>query len=118
MLNCRLPVPQAKAFVACRKITTVVVNKLTDSAVHTLAMDTFKSNFFAKPRILVSGDLEQRILLACLGNPDPVGSPTDKKTFDNEKTEEAPPRRDRAEAARRGCDAQRRQGFGGSAAGL
>jgi hypothetical protein len=62
MLNCRLPVPQAKAFVACREITTAVVNKLTDSAVHTLAMDTFKSSVFAKPMILLSGDLRQRIL--------------------------------------------------------
>ena len=42
-------------------------------------------------------------LLACLGNPDPVGMkvycPTGKETFDDEKTEEAPPRRDRGEAA-------------------
>jgi len=41
--------------------------------------------------------------LACLGNPDPVGMkvycPTGKETFDDEKTEEAPPRRDRGEAA-------------------
>jgi hypothetical protein len=33
--------------------------------------------------------------LACLGNPDPVGMkvycPTGKETFDDEKTEEAPP---------------------------
>ena len=68
MLTYRLPVPQAKAFVACRKITTVVVNKLTDSAVHTLAMDTFKSSVFAKPRILVSGDLRQRILCGRLSS--------------------------------------------------
>ena len=42
-------------------------------------------------------------VLACLGNPDPVGMkvycPMGKETFDNEKTEEAPPRRDRDEAA-------------------
>jgi hypothetical protein len=41
--------------------------------------------------------------LACLGNPDPVGMkvycPTGKETFDDETTEEAPPRRDRGEAA-------------------
>ena len=41
--------------------------------------------------------------VACLGNPDPVGMkvycPTGKETFDDEKTEEAPPRRDRGEAA-------------------
>jgi hypothetical protein len=77
MLNCRPPVPQAKAFVACRKITTVVVNKLTDSAVHTLAMDTFKSSFFAKPRILVSGDLRQctrcRRIPASAGPPGSLG---------------------------------------------
>jgi len=28
MLTCRLPVPQAKAFVDCREITTAVVNKV------------------------------------------------------------------------------------------
>ena len=41
--------------------------------------------------------------VACLGNPDPVGMkvycPTGKETFDDETTEEAPPRRDRGEAA-------------------
>jgi hypothetical protein len=41
--------------------------------------------------------------LACLGNPDPVGMKvycrTGKETFDDETTEEAPPRRDRGEAA-------------------
>ena len=45
----------------------------------------------------------RRIGLACLGNPDPVGMkvycPTGKETFDDETTEEAPPRRDRGEAA-------------------
>jgi hypothetical protein len=39
-----------------------------------------------------------RKMLACLGNPDPVGMkvycPTGKETFDDETTEEAPPRRD------------------------
>jgi len=43
--------------------------------------------------------------LACLGNPDPVGMkvycPTGKETFDDETTEEAPPRRDRGDDARR-----------------
>jgi hypothetical protein len=41
--------------------------------------------------------------LACLGNPDPAGMkvycPMGKETFDDETTEEAPPRRDRGEAA-------------------
>ena len=44
-----------------------------------------------------------RVGVACLGNPDPVGMkvycPTGKETFDDETTEEAPPRRDRGEAA-------------------
>jgi hypothetical protein len=43
------------------------------------------------------------VVVACLGNPDPVGMkvycPTGKETFDDETTEEAPPRRDRGEAA-------------------
>jgi len=41
--------------------------------------------------------------VACLGNPDPVDMkvycPTGKETFDDEKTEEAPSRGDRCEAA-------------------
>jgi hypothetical protein len=41
--------------------------------------------------------------LACLGNPDPVDMkvycPTGKETFDDEKTEEAPSRGDRCQAA-------------------
>jgi len=41
--------------------------------------------------------------VACLGNPDPVDMkvycPTGKETFDDEKTEEAPTRGDRCEAA-------------------
>ena len=43
------------------------------------------------------------VAVACLGNPDPVGMkvycPTGKETFDDEETKEAPPRRDRGEAA-------------------
>ena len=42
-------------------------------------------------------------IVACLGNPDPVDMkvycPTGKETFDDEKTEEAPTRGDRCEAA-------------------
>ena len=49
-----------------------------------------------------AGDLLPEAM-ACLGNPDPVGMkvycPTGKETFDDETTEEAPPRRDRGEAA-------------------
>jgi hypothetical protein len=45
----------------------------------------------------------ERVLVACLGNPDPVGMkvycPTRKETFDDETTKEASPRRDRGEAA-------------------
>jgi hypothetical protein len=48
-------------------------------------------------------DFMYQAILACLGNPDPVGMkvycPTGKETFDDETTEEAPPRRDRGEAA-------------------
>lgn len=43
------------------------------------------------------------VRMACLGNPDPVDMkvycPTGKETFDDEKTQEAPSRGDRCEAA-------------------
>lgn len=42
---------------------------------HTLAMDTFKSSVFAKPMILISGDLRQRILCRRLpASAGPLGS--------------------------------------------
>jgi hypothetical protein len=51
----------------------------------------------------VASVVADRVVVACLGNPDPVDMkvycPTGKETFDDEKTEEAPSRGDRCEAA-------------------
>jgi hypothetical protein len=68
----------------------------------TTILDDFQSN---KPKDQRGGAAVGTALLgmACLGNPDPVDMkvycPTGKETFDDEKTEEAPSRGDRCEAA-------------------
>ena len=78
-------------------------------AIFTIASGALGNEFYRKVAEMVNDERQKVGLvrltynkLACLGNPDPVGMkvyrPTGKETFDDEKKEEAPPRRDRGEA--------------------
>ena len=70
-----------------------------------LAWKTVKDYYLEQSGVVLSAVTPRQVIkdVACLGNPDPVDMkvycPTGKETFDDEKTEEAPSRGDRCEAA-------------------